>query len=66
MPWAKGEANKQAKLTEEQVLAIRRDTRTLKEVAYEYSVSPAQVWRIRNRIKWAYLEEKHHENDGNF
>lgn len=58
MPWAKGEANRQAKLTEKEVLAIRRDTRMLTEVAYAYRVSPAHVWRIRNRLKWAYLEEK--------
>lgn len=53
-----GEQNSQAKLTEDEVLAIRKDTRPLKEVAYDYGVTPAHVWRIRKRKKWTYLDDE--------
>ena len=56
MPAQKGERNAAAKLTEDEVRAIRRDPRINKLVAADYDVSIAQVWRIRNRIKWGHLD----------
>ena len=58
MPWAKGEKNAGAKLTEDDVRAIRRDTRTTKEVAYDYGITIAQVWRIRNRRQWVHVQDE--------
>ena len=52
MPWARGEDNAAAKLTAEQVRAIRRDTRSCKVVGAEYGLSQAQVSRIRRRVHW--------------
>jgi hypothetical protein len=49
-----------AKLTETQVLAIRRDTRPQRLVAAEFGVSQSRVWAIRHRRSWARLAE---END---
>lgn len=56
MPWAKGEENSQAKLTEDDVRAILADSRIHKEVAYDYDISIAHVWRIRNRVRWKHIE----------
>lgn len=56
MPAQKGERNAAAKLTEDEVRAIRRDPRPGKVVASDYDVSVAHVWRIRNRIKWGHLD----------
>lgn len=58
MPWAKGEANISAKLTAAQVRAVRQDTRIGKLVAADYGISTSHVWRIRNRVKWQYLNEE--------
>lgn len=60
---ARGEANAAAKLTEDEVRAIRRDTRPGKIVAADYDISIAHVWRIRNRIKWAHLTEENVNDD---
>ena len=54
----KGEENPAAKLSEEEVYAIRRDARKHKLVAYDYGISQAHVWRIRNRVKWQSLPEE--------
>lgn len=51
----KGEANKAAKVTAEDVRAIRRDTRPCKVVGDQYGLSPAQVSRIRNGTRWGHL-----------
>lgn len=58
MSAGKGESNSQAKLTVEQVRAIRRDTRPLKVMALKYGISEAHVWRIRNRIRWKELPDE--------
>lgn len=52
MPWGRGEGNSQAKLTAEQVRAIRKDPRSCKMVGDEYGLSMAQVSRIRRRVHW--------------
>jgi hypothetical protein len=58
MPWNKGEANSQAKLTEDQVRAIRRDTRACKVVGSDYGLSQAQVSRIRRRLHWKEVPDE--------
>ena len=50
-----GEANPQAKLTEEDVRAIRLDARLLSIVAKAYGISDSQVSNIRLRKKWRHL-----------
>lgn len=42
-----GERNPAAKLTDEQVLAIRSDSRAQAKIAADYGVCQAQVWRIK-------------------
>lgn len=54
----KGEQNPAAKLTDEEVCAIRRDARPFKQIAYDYNISVVQAWRIRKRIKWKHLPEE--------
>ena len=58
MPWGKCEGNSQAKLTAEQVRAIRKDTRACKVVGAEYGLSQAQVSRIRRRVHWKDLPDE--------
>lgn len=58
MPWAKGTDNAAAKITEDDVRAIRRDMRAYKEIAYDYGISPAQAFRIRNRIQWTHVNDE--------
>jgi hypothetical protein len=58
MAAAKGEKNTSAKLTEAQARAIRKDPRLGKQVADDYGISVAHVWRIRNRVKWRHLDEE--------
>lgn len=50
-----GEANGNAKLTDEQVLAIRRSSGTLKATAAEYGVHLSLIHLIRKRKAWAHL-----------
>lgn len=51
-----GEMNKSSKLTAEQVKAIRKDTRTLKEIGKDYGVSYTTIHYIKLRKKWAWLK----------
>lgn len=51
----KGEKNASAKLTEEQVLAIRADTRFARIVAAEYGVSKPNIEQIRRGERWTHL-----------
>lgn len=50
-----GERNGFARLTEAQVRKVRADPRLLREVAADYGVSIATVWRVRNRLSWGSL-----------
>ena len=52
---AAGTRNGRAKLTEEQVLAIRADDRTLTEVAKDYGVCIATISHIRKRKIWQHV-----------
>lgn len=50
-----GEDCNLSKLTEEQVLAIRRDPRLLSEIAKDYEVTRGNIWAIKAQLTWAHL-----------
>jgi hypothetical protein len=52
----KGVRHGRSKLTEKQVLEIRKDTRTLQVIGDEYGISIASVSRIRNNKLWKHLD----------
>ena len=54
-PIRRGEDANAAKLTAEQVLAIREDTRSLRLIAADYDVSRSAISLIRRRKNWAWL-----------
>ena len=51
----RGVSHGRAKLTEDQVRAIRADLRVLRLIAKDYSVSLGQIGRIRRRRQWVCL-----------
>ncbi len=51
----RGERCAAAKLTTEQVLAIRADTRLQREIAAEYGIRDSAVSRIKTRKRWAHI-----------
>lgn len=53
----KGETNGRAKLTEEDVLAIRKDTRSLIEIAEGYNICKQTVLNVKSRKRWKHLSE---------
>lgn len=53
-----GEAKPDAKLTEDDVRAIRADTRTTTVLGREYGVSAETVRLIRLRRKWAHVPDQ--------
>ena len=52
---AKGEKQGSAKLTEEQVYAIRVDSRSHRTLAAEYEISKTQIGRIKRNERWKEL-----------
>lgn len=52
---AVGEDAGSAKLTEKQVLAIREDLRTHRDIANAYGVGKTIIGSIKNRTKWKHL-----------
>lgn len=50
-----GERHGASRLTESEVLAIRRDCRYQKEIAIEYKVSKSLVSLIQRRERWAHV-----------
>lgn len=52
----KGEDHHGAKLTEEQVRAIRSDTRPNTVIAAEFGVTKGAVWFIKARRNWKHIE----------
>jgi hypothetical protein len=50
-----GSRHGQAKLTENQVLEIRRDKRKRKEIAAAYGISPTSVTYIKQGATWGWL-----------
>ena len=53
----RGQANGQAKLTEQQALEIRADTRTGRAIATDYGISKTAVHLIKTRQSWAHLPD---------
>lgn len=51
----RGEARFGAKLTADQVLAIRADPRPEKPIAADYGISTGTVGKIRRREKWTHI-----------
>ena len=49
-----GERCNWAKLTKAQVISIRADIRTQKEIATEYRVQQSQISRIKNGVRWIH------------
>lgn len=52
----RGSAHGQARLTESQVLAIRRDPRLLRVIAEEYGVSMSAIHHITSGRRWEHVE----------
>ncbi|GAG49732.1 unnamed protein product, partial [marine sediment metagenome] len=55
---ASGETHGQAKLTETEVLAIRKDKRSQRVLGKLYSVSDVQIGRIKRGVRWAWLRKE--------
>jgi hypothetical protein len=55
MPARPGSQNWSAKLTEDQVRAIRDDGRSQRAVAKDYGVSGTLICHIRKRIWWKHI-----------
>ena len=51
----RGARNGQAKLSKQEVLAIRKTTRPSRVVAQQYNVSPSQIRAIRSGGSWSHL-----------
>jgi hypothetical protein len=51
----KGEAHHKAKLTETDVLNIRKDTRPSTKIAAEYGVTKPTILRIKNGKGWRHI-----------
>ena len=52
----RGVLNVLAKLTEEQVLAIRLDSRPRVQIALEYGITSVNVRHIKRRVTWRHLQ----------
>lgn len=52
---ARGERNGQAKITEDDVRAIRSDPRTNVAISKAYGVSETTVSEIKNRVWWKHV-----------
>lgn len=51
----RGERCGKHKLTQPEIMAIRADPRTCREIAEDYPVSRGHVWRIKSKTQWAWL-----------
>jgi hypothetical protein len=45
-----------SKLSEDDVLAVRRDSGTNQKIADSFNISTASVSRIKNRVDWGWLQ----------
>jgi len=52
-----GELNPRAKLTADDVRAIRRSTDRQITLARRYGVAPNTIWTIRKRLKWTHIDD---------
>lgn len=58
MPKARpGELNPKAKLTADDVRAIRRSQEPAGALATKYGVSPDTIWNIRARVTWRHIDD---------
>lgn len=53
----RGEKTRSSKLTEAQVLQIRVDTSSSKELATKFGISREQINRIKRRVSWSWLKK---------
>ena len=51
----RGERNYWAKLTEHQIIEIRKDNRSQRKIARDYGVSGSHVCNIKRGLKWAHV-----------
>lgn len=54
---ARGERHGAARLTEADVLAIRRSDKTLREIAAEYGIARFTAWRVVHGRSWRHVIE---------
>jgi len=52
---SRGEGHGLARLTDEQVLSIRSDSRTQRQIAQDHGVSQRAVWNIKNGTTWRHV-----------
>jgi hypothetical protein len=52
---AVGEKNGASKLTKQDVLKIRNDTRSLAKIARDYDVHPPCIFKIKKRVHWRHI-----------
>lgn len=52
---AKGDRNGSSKLKICQIVAIRNDQRTQRQISAEYGISQMAVWQIKNRKTWRHV-----------
>jgi len=50
-----GSGHPESKLTEDQVRAIRQDSRGMRRVAKAYGVSKSLIWAIRSGRSWRHI-----------
>jgi hypothetical protein len=53
--FAHGEKSGHAKLTDDQVISIRQDSRSCYAIAKQYGVSPGLISMVKNRKVWKHL-----------
>lgn len=51
----KGESQWKSRFKEEDILAIRSDTRTQTEIARDYGVTQSQISKIKSRSTWKHI-----------
>lgn len=56
-PWvmARGSSHGMARLTEPEVIEIRRSNEDRVSLAAKYGISASMVWRIRRRLSWKHI-----------
>ena len=54
-PWVHGEKHPNSKLTADQVIAIKKDTRKPNAIAVDYGVSDTLIRNILQGKTWAHL-----------
>lgn len=53
----RGSENGRAKLSDEQVRAIRSDSRTQMQIAADYDVSQVLISQIKRRVRWGHIPD---------